>query len=88
MAASQAACKAIWMWKILVGLFGQRMDPIVIYCDNHSCIKLYENPVFHDRSKHIDILYHHLRDCVVKRIILLLYVSTKEYDADILRKAL
>eukprot|EP00253_Pinus_taeda_P004850 PITA_04850 len=60
MAASQAACEAIWMWKILVGLFGQRMDPTMINCDNHSCIKLSENPIFHDRSKHIDIQYHHL----------------------------
>eukprot|EP00253_Pinus_taeda_P015693 PITA_15693 len=59
MAASQATCEAIWMWKILVGLFGQRMDPTVIYCNNQSCIKLFENPVFHDRSKHIDIQYHH-----------------------------
>eukprot|EP00253_Pinus_taeda_P019888 PITA_19888 len=84
MAASQAACEAIWIWKILVGLFGQRMDPTVIYCDNQSCIKLSDNQVFHDRSKHIDIWYHHLRDCVVKRIMLLLYVSTKEQDADIL----
>eukprot|EP00253_Pinus_taeda_P031373 PITA_31373 len=55
MAASQATCEAIWMRKILVGLFGQRMDPTVIYCDNQSCIKLSENPIFHDRSKHIDI---------------------------------
>ena len=34
MATSQGACEAIWMWKILVGLFGQMMDPTVIYCDN------------------------------------------------------
>eukprot|EP00253_Pinus_taeda_P011386 PITA_11386 len=88
MAASEAACEAIWMQKILVGLFGQRMDPIVIYCDNQICIKLFENPLFHDRSKHIDIRYHHLRECVVKRIMLLLYVSTEEQDADILTKAL
>ncbi len=88
MDASQAACEAIWMWKILVGLFGQRMDPTVIYYDNQSCIKLSENPTFHGRSKHIDIRYHHLRDCVVKRIMLLLYVSTEEQDADILTKAL
>eukprot|EP00253_Pinus_taeda_P033977 PITA_33977 len=33
MAASQATCEAIWMWKILVGLFGQMMDPMVIYFD-------------------------------------------------------
>eukprot|EP00253_Pinus_taeda_P002325 PITA_02325 len=71
MAASQATCEGIWMQKILVGLFDQRMDPTMIYCDNQSCIKLYENPVFHDRSKHIDIQYHYLRDCVVRRIMLL-----------------
>ena len=78
MVASQAACEAIWMQKILVGLFDQRMDPTVINFDNQSCIKLSENPVFHDRSKHIDIWYHHLRDCVVKRIMMLLNISTEE----------
>eukprot|EP00253_Pinus_taeda_P003086 PITA_03086 len=78
MATSHAACEAIWMRKILVGLFGQMMDPIVIYCDNQSCIKLPQNRVFHDRSKHIDICYDHLRDCVVKRILMLLYVSPEE----------
>ena len=78
MASSQAICEAIWMRKIIVGLFGQRMDPTVIYYDSQSCIKLFENPFFHDRSKHIDIWYHHIRDCVVKRIMLLLYVSTEE----------
>ena len=88
MASSQAACEAIWMRKILVGLFGQRMDPTVIYYDNQSRIKISENPVLHDRSKHIDIRYHHLRDCVVKRIMLLLYVSTEGQDANILMKAL
>ena len=88
MAASQAACEAIWMRKILVGLFDQRMDPTVIYCDNQSCIKLSENPVFHDRSKHIDIRYHHLRDCVVRRIMLLQYILTEEKDVEILTKAL
>jgi len=88
MAASQETCEVIGMQKILVGLFDQRMDPTVIYCDNHSCIKLSENPVFHDRSKHIDIQYHHLRDCVARRIMFLQYILTEEKDADILTKAL
>jgi hypothetical protein len=64
MAASQDACEAIWMRKIFIGLFGSHLDPTVIYCDNHSCIKLSINLVFHYISKHIDIRYHHLRDCV------------------------
>ena len=53
--AIQAACEAIWMGQILVDLFGHHMDLTVIHCDNQSCIKLSFNPVFHDRSKHIDI---------------------------------
>lgn len=69
--SNQATCEAIWMRNILVGLFGQMMDPTVLYCDNQSCIKLSENPIFLDQSKNIDIWYHHLRDCVQRWILLL-----------------
>jgi hypothetical protein len=88
MATSQAACEAIWMRKILVGLFGYHLDLTVIYCDNHSCIKLSINLVFHNRSKNIDIPYHHLRDCVQRKIMLLQYIPTEDQDANILTKAL
>jgi hypothetical protein len=88
MAASQAACEAIWMRKILVGLFGSHLDPTVIHCDNQSCIKILINHVFHDRSKNIDIWYHHIRYCVQWKIMLLQYIPTEDQDADILMKAL
>ena len=55
---------------------------------NQSCIKLSVNPVFHDRSKHIDIRYHHIRYCVQWRIIILSYIHTEDQDADILMKEL
>ena len=55
MVANLASCEAIWLLKMLFGLFVQQLRPSVIYCDNQSCIKLTENPVFHDRSKHIGI---------------------------------
>ena len=88
MAASLATCEAIWMRNILVSLFGFHLDPIVIHCDNQSCIKLSVNLVFHDRSKHIDIWYHHIRDCVQRKMMLLSYIPTEDQDADILTKAL
>ena len=88
MATIQAACEAIWMRKILVGLFGSHLDPILIHCGNQSCIKLSINPVFHDRSKHIDIWYHHIIDCVQRKIMLLQYIPTEDQDADILMKTL
>ena len=37
------------------GLFNLELDTTRILCDNQSCIKMIENPVFHDRSKHIEI---------------------------------
>ena len=76
------------MRKILVGFLGSHLDPTVIHCDNQSCIKLSINLVFHDRSKHIDIRYDHIRYCVQRKIMLLQYIPTEDQDADILMKAL
>ena len=77
-AASMATCEAIWLRKLLVALFGQKVETTVIHCDNQSCIKLFENPVFHDRSKHIDIRYHFIRDCVQRGIVQLQYIPTDD----------
>ena len=64
MAASQASCEALWLRKLMVDLFDQELRPAVIHCDNQSCIRLSENTVFHDTSKHIEIRYHFIRDYV------------------------
>ena len=88
MVASQASCEAIWHCKLLYGLFDQELRPTVIHCDNQSCIKLTENPMFHDRSKHIDIKYHFIRDYVQKGAMKLEYISTDEQVADVLKKFL
>jgi hypothetical protein len=59
-AACDACTEAVWLRKLVSGLFDQVLDSTVIYCDNQSCVKLSENPVFHDRSKHIEIKYYFL----------------------------
>jgi hypothetical protein len=56
--ASVASRKAVWLRKLLAGLFDQELETTLIHCDNQSCVKLSDNPVFHDRSKHIEIKYH------------------------------
>ena len=61
-AACSASCEAIWLRKLLSGLFNLELETTVILCDNQSCIKMTENPVFHDRSKHIEIKYFYIRD--------------------------
>jgi hypothetical protein len=59
-----AVCEALWLRKLLADLFGHEVDSTVIHCGNQSCVKLSENPVFHDKSKHIEIKYHYIRDMV------------------------
>jgi hypothetical protein len=59
-------------------LFDQVLDSTMIYCDNQSCVKLSENPVFHDRSKHIEIKYYFLCDKVQRGEVVLQYISTDE----------
>ena len=59
-------------------IFFQLMELTVIYCDNEICIKISENPIFHNKSKNIDIQYHHLRDCVERQIMLLQYIPIEE----------
>jgi hypothetical protein len=63
-AESDASKEAVWLRKLVSGLFGDKLETTVVHCDNQSCIKLIENPVFHDRSKHIDMRYHYIRDLV------------------------
>jgi hypothetical protein len=49
-------------------------------------VKLFENPVFHDKSKHIEIEYHYIRDMVERKTIHVQYLSTHEQIADVFNK--
>ena len=62
--ACSAKCEVVWLRKLLFDLFDLQMDATCIHCDNQSCMKLSENIVFHDKSKHIKIKYHYIRDMV------------------------
>jgi hypothetical protein len=87
-AACDACMEAVWLRKLIPGLFDQVLDLTMIYCDNQNCVKLSENPVFHDRLKHIDIKYYFIRDKVQKGEVILQYISTDEKTTDILTKPL
>ena len=56
-AACSASCESIWIQKLMSGLFDMELDTTVILCDNQSCVKMTDNPLFHDKSKHIEIWY-------------------------------
>ncbi len=62
--------------------------PVVIYYDNISSILLVNNPVYHARTKHIEVHYHFIREKVLAKKINLIHVNTKDQVADIFTKAL
>ena len=83
------ACKeAIWL-RTLLGTIGyQSQKPTNLLCDNNAAINLYEDPLLHDRVKHIDIKHHFLRERVQSQEIILSYINTHDNIADIFTKAL
>ena len=59
-----------------------------IFVDNQGAMKLAENPLFHNRTKHIDIRYHFIRDTLASGEIVLQYLPTADMVADIMTKPL
>ena len=64
------------------------MDVTCIFYDNQICVKISKTPVFHDKSNHIEIKFHHIRDIVQRGAVKLQYVMMDEQIADVLTKPL
>lgn len=60
----------------------------ILYCDNQSAIAISQNDKFHNRTKHIDIRHHFIRDAIKNKEVELKWIESKEQDADILTKSL
>ena len=86
-AATDAACEAIWLRRLLSDLQQKIEEPIVICYDNMSTIAMTKNPVFHARTKHIELRHQFIRDLVGEGEIQLQFVSTNDQPADVLTKA-
>ncbi|GKB32227.1 hypothetical protein Tco_0871628 [Tanacetum coccineum] len=87
-AATAAAIQALWLKRLLSKFTHSEEEKVTIRVDNKSAIALMKNPVFHERSKHIDTKYHFIRECVEREDIQVEFVSGEYQKADILTKAL
>jgi hypothetical protein len=86
--AAVATCEAVWLKRLLKDLHEEVSDPTVIYSDNLSSIQLAKNPVFHARTKHIEVHYHFVRERVLSGEVQLQYIPTDRQTADIFTKPL
>ena len=87
-AAATAACQVVWLRRLLGELTGAEAHPPALMVDNQPAIAIAKNPVLHDRSKHIDVRLHFLRDCVDGGQIVIEFVETGRQLADALTKPL
>ena len=60
----------------------------ILWCDNISAIALASNPIFHSQTKHIEVDYHYVRSCVLRRDLGVKFISSRDNFADIFTKPL
>ena len=84
---SQCINEVVWLVSFLKELGFNLPLPIPIYCDNKSAKDLAYNPVHHDRTKHIDIAYHRIREFILDGTIRILHVPSQNNPADLFTKS-
>jgi hypothetical protein len=82
MALSDCSRQVSWICTIFLEL-GICLGPILIYADNQGSIFIGSNPVQEIHTKHIDVKYHYVCECIVDKQIVLYHVPTEDNTADI-----
>lgn len=77
-----------WTKELLESFAVKQRAPMSLYCDSKEALHIAANPVFHERTKHIEPDCHFVRDAVQDCSIVTHHVKTTDQLADILTKAL
>ncbi|GJZ13182.1 reverse transcriptase domain-containing protein [Tanacetum coccineum] len=85
-AAASCCAQVLWIQNQLLD-YGFNFMNTKIFIDNQSTICIVKNPVFHQRTKHIEIRHHFIRDANEKNLIQVLKIHTDDNVADLLTKA-
>ena len=87
-AMAQGVCELLWLKIILEDLKVKWEEPMRLYCDNKSAISIAHNPVQHDRTKHVEIDRHFIKEKLDSKLICTPYVPSKEQLVDVFTKGL
>ncbi|XP_040251584.1 secreted RxLR effector protein 161-like [Aegilops tauschii subsp. strangulata] len=83
-AATTMACQSIWLSQLLDEFRETKAEVVKLKVDSKSAITLAKNPMMHNRSKHIELTYHFIRDCLETKKIELDYMAIELQLADML----
>ena len=73
---------------LLKNLHKPLLSSPIVWCDNQSAIALVVNPIYHARTKHIEVDFHFIREKVINKDVEIHYISTLNQVADIFNKGL
>ncbi|RVW59269.1 Retrovirus-related Pol polyprotein from transposon RE2 [Vitis vinifera] len=85
-AMENTTAELTWMSFILQDLHISLASTPTLYCDNTSALHMIINPVFHARSKHIELDYHFVRERVALGLLVTQHISTEKQVADLFTK--
>jgi len=83
----QGVCELLWIKRILRDLGIRLTKPMKLSCDNQAAVKIANNPVHHDRTKHVEVDRHFMKDHLERKTVELPLVPSKDQLADVLTKA-
>jgi hypothetical protein len=87
-AMASTACELIWLKYLLSDLGFPHAHPIPMFCDNQAAMHIAANPVFHERTKHIEVDCHYVRSQVQNKIIDTVFTRSHDQLADLFTKSL
>ncbi|KAJ9561371.1 hypothetical protein OSB04_006531 [Centaurea solstitialis] len=87
-AVANGTCEGIWLRRLLEELRVPFEAPIKLYCDNKAAISIAQNPVHHDRTKHVEVDRHFIKEKLDSGSMCMVYLPSKQQVADLLTKSL